>query len=148
MVQVKTSACKDLYASLSACTSASLPCNSTHTDDPGQLSLIREIVTKFVKSLEYCPEEAMKETRTTYQSLCSEFFVYNDGRGWFEPMCLQSSTMGEVGHSFRCTCIKFKSVEFTAFLPRPPTRNTTSSREIYMVLDSITISKLLLLIYA
>ena len=117
MVQVKTSACKDLYASLSARASASLPYNSTPTGDPGQLSFVREIVTKFVKSLEYRPEEAMKETRTTYQSLCSEFSVYNDGRGWFEPMCLQSSTMAEVGHFFRRACVEFKSVKFTAFLP-------------------------------
>ena len=117
MVQVKTSACKDLYTPLSARISALLPFNSTLTDDPGHLSFIREIVTKFVESLEYRPEDAMKETRTTYQSLYSEFSVYNDGRGWFEPMCLQSSTMAEVGHFFRRACVEFTSVKFTAFLP-------------------------------
>lgn len=97
MVQIKTPAFEDIYASLSV----SLPCKSTSTNDPEQeqsLSFVREIVTKFVKSLEYRPEDFMKETRTTYQSLCSEFSVYNNTSDrWFELLCLQASTLAEVG---------------------------------------------------
>lgn len=104
MIQLKTPTFEDICVS----PSVSLPCKSPPTDDPGQEqspSFVREIVTKFVRSLQYRPEHSMKETGTTYQPLLSEFSVYNNGGGWFEILCLQASAFAEVSDFIQYTKI-------------------------------------------
>ena len=62
---------------------------------------IKEIITFFIESLKYCPEDPIAEDNATYQSLHSEFSAYDDGNKWFDALCKESATMADVGIPFR-----------------------------------------------
>jgi len=56
---------------------------------------VKELVTQFVRDLDYHPEVPIGADNVTHQTLRNEFASYNTGP-WFDVLCRESASMAEV----------------------------------------------------
>ncbi|PPQ89225.1 hypothetical protein CVT25_001304 [Psilocybe cyanescens] len=110
--------------------SLQMPLPNSDCNESGQhhwQATFKEIVTKFVEDLEYCPEDPITDENATYQAVRSEFSTqYDSGNKWFDQMYRTAVTMGEIAKIPNTTSqlpypdhapeIRLEIARFTCFL--------------------------------
>ncbi|KAH9478551.1 Monoterpene synthase 25 [Psilocybe cubensis] len=77
----------------------------------------KEIITKFVKDLDYRPEEPITEDNPTYRALRSEFLMkYDNGNEFYDQMYRTAVTMAELSYRDHAPEIRLEIARFTCFL--------------------------------
>jgi len=61
-------------------------------------SFLKDLLARFIRDLDYHPEERISDDNVCYQSLQFEFSAYNTGP-WFDALCRESATIAEVSRN-------------------------------------------------
>jgi len=64
-------------------------------------TLSKDVLVRFLKAVDYIPESRTEDSDVTYQSLITEFSMYNIEETHFKLICNASATLAEVRIVFR-----------------------------------------------
>jgi len=64
-------------------------------------TLSKDVLVRFLKAVDYIPESRIEDSDVTYQSLITEFSIYNIEENHFKLICNASAMLAEVRLIFR-----------------------------------------------